>query len=66
MITVKTRLLHPDARLPTYGSVGAACFDFYAYVPNKSTLMLPNERAIDQLRSLRDEVESAALKGAVA
>ena len=43
MITVKTRLLHPDARLPTYGSVGAACFDFYAYVPNKSTLMLPNE-----------------------
>ncbi len=43
MITVKTQLLHPDARLPTYGSVGAACFDFYAYAPNKSTLMLPNE-----------------------
>lgn len=46
MITVKTQLLHPDARLPTYGSVGAACFDFYAYVPNKSTLMLPNEPVV--------------------
>lgn len=42
MITVKTQLLQPDARPPTYGSVGAACFDFYAYTPGVRTFMTPN------------------------
>lgn len=27
---LKVKRLHPDARLPTYGSAGAACFDLYA------------------------------------
>lgn len=27
---LKAKRLHPDARLPTYGSDGAACFDLYA------------------------------------
>lgn len=28
--TLNVKRLHPDARLPTYGSDGAACFDLYA------------------------------------
>jgi len=27
---VKIKKLHPDAKIPTYGSDGAACFDLYA------------------------------------
>ena len=27
---IKLKKLHPDAQTPTYGSVGAACFDLYA------------------------------------
>lgn len=27
---VKIKKLHPDAKVPTYGSSGAACFDIYA------------------------------------
>jgi dUTP pyrophosphatase len=27
---IKVKKLHPDAKLPTYGSNGAACFDLYA------------------------------------
>ena len=27
---LKVKKLHPDAKLPTYGSKGAACFDLYA------------------------------------
>ena len=27
---LKVKKLHPDAKLPTYGSKGAACFDIYA------------------------------------
>lgn len=30
MINVNVKKLHPDARLPTYGTDGAACFDLYA------------------------------------
>ena len=30
MNTIKFKRLHPDAQLPTYGSDGAAAFDFYA------------------------------------
>lgn len=30
MITVKVKKLHPDAKLPTKGSPGAACWDVYA------------------------------------
>ena len=46
MITVKTQLLHPDARLPTYGSVGAACFDFYAHTPGERTYMAADEPVV--------------------
>ena len=30
MDVIKFKRLHPDAKLPTYGSTGAACFDLYA------------------------------------
>lgn len=30
MDVIKFQRLHPDAKLPTYGSAGAACFDLYA------------------------------------
>ena len=30
MDTIKFKRLHATAHLPTYGSAGAACFDFYA------------------------------------
>lgn len=29
-IQVKVKQLHPKAKMPTYGSDGAACFDLYA------------------------------------
>lgn len=28
---LKVKKLHPDAKIPTYGSKGAACFDIYAF-----------------------------------
>lgn len=31
---LKIKKLHPDARVPTYGSAGAACFDLYALAVN--------------------------------
>lgn len=36
--------LHPDAKVPTYGSDGAACFDLYAFegariTPNRSAML---------------------------
>lgn len=42
MPIVKIHRLQPDARIPTYGSDGAACFDFYAYNPNARTFLFPN------------------------
>ena len=35
-IKVKVKKLHANARLPTYGSVGAACFDLYALEDTRS------------------------------
>lgn len=29
-MNVKIKKIHPDAKVPVYGSVGAACFDLYA------------------------------------
>ena len=33
---IKLKKLHPDAQTPTYGSVGAACFDLYAVEDTRS------------------------------
>ncbi len=33
---IKLKKLHPDAKTPTYGSVGAACFDLYALEDTRS------------------------------
>lgn len=30
---INVKKLHPDAKLPTYGTEGAACFDLYAVCP---------------------------------
>lgn len=46
MPIVKIQRLQPDARIPTYGSDGAACFDFYAYCPNTRTFLLPNDPVV--------------------
>lgn len=46
MPIVKVQRLQPDARIPTYGSDGAACFDFYAYCPNTRTFLLPNNPVV--------------------
>lgn len=46
MPIVKVQRLQPDARIPTYGSDGAACFDFFAYCPNTRTFLLPNNPVV--------------------
>lgn len=46
MPIAKIQRLQPDARIPTYGSDGAACFDFYAYSPNTRTFLFPNNPAV--------------------
>lgn len=33
---IKLKKLHPDAKTPTYGSAGAACFDLYAIEDTRS------------------------------
>lgn len=33
---IKLKKLHPDAKTPTYGSAGAACFDLYALEDTRS------------------------------
>ncbi len=33
---IKLKKLHPGAKTPTYGSVGAACFDLYALEDTRS------------------------------
>jgi dUTP pyrophosphatase len=40
---LKIKRLHPDARMPTYGSDGAACFDLYACAPGKVALVMGRE-----------------------
>lgn len=42
MPIVKVQRLQPDARIPTYGSDGAACFDFFAYCPAVRTYLHAN------------------------
>ena len=42
MPIVKIQRLQPDARIPTYGSDGAACVDFYAYCPAVRTYLHAN------------------------
>lgn len=42
MPIVKIQRLQPDAKIPTYGSDGAACFDFYAHCPNVRTFLHAN------------------------
>lgn len=37
MDVIKFKRLHPDAKLPTYGSAGAAGFDFYAVTDGQIT-----------------------------
>lgn len=36
--TLKIKRMTPGARVPTYGSDGAACFDLYADIPESVTL----------------------------
>ena len=33
-LNIRIKLTHPNARVPTYGSEGAACFDLYAATVN--------------------------------
>lgn len=42
MPIVKIQRLQPDAKIPTYGTDGAACFDFYAYCPAVRTFLHAN------------------------
>lgn len=43
MPTAKIQRLHPDARVPTYSTDGAGCFDIHAYCPNVRTFLLRND-----------------------
>ena len=36
MLNVKIKKLYPDAKIPTYGSKGAACADLYAYLDDNT------------------------------
>lgn len=42
MITVNIQKLVPEAKLPTYGTEGAACFDFYALEPGIVSNRVPS------------------------
>lgn len=39
---VRVKKLNPKAKLPTYGSEGAACFDFYACLEGDSIVVPPH------------------------
>lgn len=39
--TLRFGKLHPDAKLPTFGTPGSACFDFYALVENPDGITIP-------------------------
>lgn len=41
-MNVKIKKLHPAAIVPTYGTVGAACFDLYSLPGNSRTFLFPD------------------------
>lgn len=42
---LQAKQLHPDAKLPTYGTAGAGCFDFYACgLPEYGLLIINAEK----------------------
>lgn len=38
-LNIRIKLTHPNARVPTYGSEGAACFDLYAATVNGCSVL---------------------------
>ncbi|OWZ90496.1 deoxyuridine 5'-triphosphate nucleotidohydrolase [Sinorhizobium sp. LM21] len=43
---IRIQLLHPEAKVPTYGSEEAAGADLHAVLQNESVFILPGERMI--------------------
>jgi dUTP pyrophosphatase len=38
VLNIKVKKVHPNARMPTYATEGAACFDLYAATVNEKTI----------------------------
>lgn len=42
-VNIKYKKLHDDAKVPTYGTDGAACADLYAYIPEGEVTVYPHQ-----------------------
>lgn len=42
-VNIKYKKLHDDAKVPTYGTDGAACADLYAYIPEGEVTIYPHQ-----------------------
>lgn len=60
-LTLQCYKIHPDARLPEYGTEGAACFDLHSFLPEQTAVTVYSQKNEKVIRQWDERVNGVKL-----